>query len=262
MQTFPVPIHHQDEHLLIVHKPAGLLVHRTALDRHEHDSLLDRLREWLPPADAAGLAPAHRLDKGTSGLLIFTRHAEAARQMRRLFDQGRVHKRYLALVRGWPTPTGACDHPLARDPERPSQGQVHLPAVTRYRRLARVEWPLSVDPRFPTARYALMEAEPLTGRRHQIRRHFKHLAHPLVGDATHGKGPHNRAVAAWTGCTPGRMPVGAPPLAAAGTDDGCDGEPDPDEAEADEAGADGDGPPGPVGGPMGDIAPSDIWVPR
>ncbi len=201
MQTFPVPIHHQDEHLLIVHKPAGLLVHRTALDRHEHDSLLDRLREWLPPADAAGLAPAHRLDKGTSGLLIFTRHAEASRQMGRLFDQGRVHKRYLALVRGWPAPTGACDHPLARDPERPSQGQVHLPAATRYRRLARVEWPLSVDPRFPTARYALMEAEPLTGRRHQIRRHFKHLAHPLVGDATHGKGPHNRAVAAWTGTT-------------------------------------------------------------
>lgn len=197
----PVVVHHEDEHLLIVHKPPGLLVHRTALDRHEHDSLLDRLRLWLSPAEAARLAPAHRLDKGTSGLLIFTRHAEAARQMGRLFDQGLVHKHYLALVRGWPAPAGACDHPLARDPERPSLGQPQLPALTRYRRLARVEWPLNVDPRFPTARYALVEAEPLTGRRHQIRRHFKHLAHPLVGDATHGKGPHNRAVAAWTGTT-------------------------------------------------------------
>jgi len=161
--------------------------------------VLDRLREGLPGDEAAHLAPAHRLDKGTSGLLIFTRHAQAARRMGELFDAGQVHKRYLALVRGWPLPEGECAHPLARDPERPSQGQTLLPALTRYRRLAHVEWPLAVDGRHPTARYALVEAVPHTGRRHQIRRHFKHLSHPLIGDATHGKGPHNRAVASWLG---------------------------------------------------------------
>lgn len=193
------PILYRDPHLLVVHKPAGLLVHRSALDWHEQDSVLDRLRQGLPADEAAGLAPAHRLDKGTSGLLIFTRHAQAARRMGELFEAGGVHKHYLALVRGWPAPDGTCDHPLARDPERPSQGQTLLPALTHFRRLARVEWPLTVDGRFPTARYALVEARPLTGRRHQIRRHFKHMAHPLIGDATHGKGPHNRAVAAWTG---------------------------------------------------------------
>jgi tRNA pseudouridine65 synthase len=74
-----------------------------------------------------------------------------------------------------------------------------VPAVTRFRRLQGFDWPFGVDGRHPTSRYALVEAEPLTGRRHQIRRHFKHIAHPLVGDTTHGKGAHNRAVAAWLG---------------------------------------------------------------
>ena len=91
------------------------------------------------------------------------------------------------------------DHPLARDPELPSTGQPRLAARTLFRRLARVEWPFAVDGRHPSTRYALVEARPLTGRRHQIRRHLKQLAHPIVGDATHGKGPHNRAVAAWLG---------------------------------------------------------------
>lgn len=88
-------------------------------------------------------------------------------------------------------------HPLARDPERPSAGQTLLPARTEVQRLARVEWPFQVNPQHPGSRYALVNAWPHTGRRHQIRRHLKHISHPLVGDATHGKGAHNRAVAAW-----------------------------------------------------------------
>ena len=83
--------------------------------------------------------------------------------------------------------------------EQRSTGQPRLPAVTHYRRLRCLEWPFSVDARHATSRYALMEVQPLTGRRHQIRRHFKHIAHPLVGDTTHGKGAHNRAVAEWLG---------------------------------------------------------------
>lgn len=190
---------YRDEHLWVVDKPAGLLVHRSGLDAHETDTVIDRLQaQWgaeLPP----GIGLAHRLDKGTSGLLVLACHADAARALGVAFDQGLVRKRYRALVRGWPAPQADVDHPLARDPELPSAGQPRLPARTQFSRIARVEWPFAVGGVHPTSRYALVEARPLSGRRHQIRRHLKHLAHPIVGDATHGKGPHNRAVAAWLG---------------------------------------------------------------
>lgn len=186
---------HLDAELVAIDKPAGLLVHPSALDAHEERNALHLLRDQL----GEWLWPLHRLDKGTSGVLLFARRAEAAREWGLAFEQGRVGKRYLALVRGWPEAAGVIDQPLARDPELPSAGQARVPAVTRYRRLQCFEWPFAVDARHATSRYALVEAEPLTGRRHQIRRHFKHVAHPLVGDATHGKGAHNRAVAQWLG---------------------------------------------------------------
>jgi tRNA pseudouridine65 synthase len=193
----PLRILHQDADLVAIDKPAGLLVHRTALDAHEERTALQTLRDQL----GERLWPLHRLDKATSGVLVFARHVQAAREWGLAFEEGRVRKRYLALVRGWPQEAGEIDYPLAKDPERPSEGQQRVPAVTRYRRLASFEWPLAVDGRHPTSRYALMEVEPLSGRRHQIRRHFKHIAHPLIGDTTHGKGAHNRAVATWLGCT-------------------------------------------------------------
>lgn len=186
---------HDDERLLVVDKPAGLLVHRTALDAHDDDSVLQRLRAEGEPR----LWPVHRLDKGTSGVLVLARDADAARLLGAAFEDGGVGKRYLALVRGWPAPAGVVDHPLARDPERPSAGQETRPARTHWQRLAAFDWPLQVDARFASARYALVEVRPETGRRHQIRRHFKHIGHPLIGDSTHGKGVHNRAVAAWLG---------------------------------------------------------------
>lgn len=186
---------HLDDDLVAIAKPAGLLVHPSGLDAHEDRTALKLLRDQL----GERVWPLHRLDKGTSGVLLFARHAAAAREWGLAFEQARVRKRYRALVRGWPAERGEIDHPLARDPELPSAGQPHLPALTRWQRLACFEWPFQVDGRHPTSRYALVQVEPVTGRRHQIRRHFKHIAHPLVGDATHGKGPHNRAVAAWLG---------------------------------------------------------------
>jgi tRNA pseudouridine65 synthase len=195
----PLPIVFEDADVLVVNKPPGLLIHRSALDAHEPDTLMERLRHQLGLAPTDFLAPAHRLDKGTSGLLLLARHPQAARTLGAALSAGHIHKRYLALVRGWPAAQLQCEHPLARDPELPSTGQPQLPALTHFRRLARVEWPFAVDGRHPSSRYALLEAQPVTGRRHQIRRHLKHLAHPLIGDATHGKGPHNRAVAAWLG---------------------------------------------------------------
>lgn len=182
---------YNDEHLVAIDKPAGLLVHRTGLDAQEQQFALQLLRDQL----GRPVWPVHRLDKGTSGLLLFALSAEVAALVGPQFEQGLPKKRYLALVRGWPGETGSIDHPLARDPELPSKGQVMLEARTDWRCLARAEFPFGVDGRHPTSRYALVEAQPQSGRRHQIRRHLKHIAHPIIGDATHGKGQHNRAVA-------------------------------------------------------------------
>lgn len=186
----------EDEHLVAVDKPPGLLVHRTQLAAGEQEAALQLVRDQLGRA----VWPVHRLDRGTSGVLVFALSAEVASALGALFEGGQMHKRYLALVRGWPAEdAGVIDHPLARDPELPSAGQPMLEAQTRWRVLERLVWPLSTDPRFTTTRVALLEAEPLQGRRHQIRRHLKHIAHPILGDATHGKGPLNRAVAAHLG---------------------------------------------------------------
>lgn len=215
MQHEALRLLHLDDDLAAIDKPAGLLVHPSGLDAHEDRTALKLLRDQL----GQHVWPLHRLDKGTSGVLLFARNQAAAREWGLAFEQGRVRKRYLALVRGWPDEAGEIDQPLARDPELPSTGQSRLPAVTRYARLATFEWPFSVDGRHATSRNALVEVEPLTGRRHQIRRHFKHIAHPLVGDTTHGKGPHNRAVASylgvprlWLHAASVDLPTGAGPL--------------------------------------------------
>lgn len=187
---------HADEHLVAIDKPAGLLVHRTALDAHEQVFALQLLRDQL----GQQVWPVHRLDKGTSGLLLFALSAEVASLLGQAFESGAMRKRYLALVRGWPAEAeGLIDHALARDPERASAGQELLPARTAWTRLARVEWPLASDARFASTRGALLECRPESGRRHQIRRHLKHIAHPIIGDATHGKGPLNRAMAGLLG---------------------------------------------------------------
>lgn len=191
----PLRLCHQDDWLVAVHKPAGLLVHRSALDAHEPDDLVTRLTRQL----GTPLWPAHRLDKGTSGLLLLARDAGTAGTLGQAFAAGAVNKRYLALVRGWPADQGEIDQPLARDPELPSTGQPRLEARTRWQVLARHTLPVDTRPGFAGTRVALVAVSPLTGRRHQIRRHFKQLGHPLIGDSTHGKGPLNRALAAHLG---------------------------------------------------------------
>jgi tRNA pseudouridine65 synthase len=190
-----LPVLHADAWLLAVHKPAGLLVHRTTLDAQADDDVVTRLQAAL----GAPVWPVHRLDKGTSGVLLLARDVDSARTLGAAFAAGQVDKRYLALVRGWPADAGETNTPLARDPELPSTGQPLLAACTRWQVLQRLVLPIHTHPAHSDTRLALVAVQPLTGRRHQIRRHFKALAHPLVGDATHGKGPLNRAVAAHLG---------------------------------------------------------------
>lgn len=190
---------YRDEAIVAINKPAGLLVHRSILDRHESRFAVQLLRDQI----GHRVWPVHRLDRGTSGVLVFALDKVLAAAMGRQFELREVDKRYLAVVRGWPDEEGVIDHPLAvlRDEyELPLPGPSEAQSArTAYRRLATVELPIAVD-RYPTSRYALVELEPETGRRHQLRRHLKHISHPIIGDATHGKGVHNRMFAGHFGC--------------------------------------------------------------
>ena len=195
-----LPILFQDDHVVVIHKPAGLLVHRSELDRHETRFAVQLLRDQL----GRHVHPAHRLDRGTSGVLVFALDRDTARQLGGQFERQEVAKTYLAVVRGHPPEAGRIDHALSRrrdDAEWIGERSTDeaQPAVTDFRRLATCELPHQVD-RYPTSRYALVELTPHTGRRHQLRRHLKHIAHPIIGDATFGKGRHNRLFQQLFGC--------------------------------------------------------------
>ncbi|MBE0485729.1 pseudouridine synthase [Marinobacter sp.] len=189
--TNPLTELYRDPWLLAVHKPAGLLVHRSPIDRHETEFALQYARA-LNNGDH--VYPVHRLDRPTSGVLLFARDPETARIVGQAMMAGEVSKTYLAMVRGWAPESGEIDHPLRDEPEdRRLKGQ-EMPtreAVTHYRRLATTELPVEIE-RYPTSRYSLVELSPKTGRKHQLRRHMKHINHPIIGDANHGRGRHNR----------------------------------------------------------------------
>jgi len=185
----PLPILYRDERLVVVNKPSGLLVHRSVVDRHERRFVVQMLRDQL----GRRVYPVHRLDKGTSGALALALDREAAANLAAQFAQREVGKRYLAIVRGWPEDCGLIDHALGAvaDEMLGVEPRGTQEARTAFRRLATVELPHRVD-RYPTSRYALLELDPLTGRRHQLRRHLAHVSHPIIGDSTYGKGRHNR----------------------------------------------------------------------
>ncbi len=181
---------YRDEHLVAIHKPAGLLVHRSPIDRRETRFALQLLRDQL----GQRVYPVHRLDKPTSGVLLFGLSSDAARRLAGIFAGHQVGKTYLAVVRGFCEAEGIIDHALREEPDQRSTGVeegVVRPARSEYRRLATIELPFAVG-RYATGRYCLVEARPITGRRRQLRRHFKHIFHPIVGDTTYGDGRHNR----------------------------------------------------------------------
>ena len=187
-----LPILYRDEHVVVIDKPSGLLVHRSPIDRHETRFAVQMLRDQL----GRRVHPVHRLDKGTSGALAFALDRETATRLAAQFADQRVGKTYLAVVRGWPPARGVIDHPLeaVHDEYTPAAGTGPKPCRTAYRTVATVELPVRVD-RYPTSRYALVQLEPETGRRHQLRRHLAHVSHPIIGDSTYGKGRHNRLFA-------------------------------------------------------------------
>jgi tRNA pseudouridine65 synthase len=160
-----------DGDVVVVNKPSGLLVHRGWAN--DDDVAMFRVRDAL----GAHVYPVHRLDRGTSGALVFARTREAAATLSQGFESRQVTKQYLALVRGAPADSGTIDYPLPKSGDGP-----RVPAITHFSLVARS----SVD------RCSLIRAVPETGRGHQIRRHLRHIGHPLVGDVNYGSGEINR----------------------------------------------------------------------
>jgi tRNA pseudouridine65 synthase len=186
----PVPLNYLrplfvDDRLAVVDKPAGLMVHDSALARGETDFAADRLREQF----GRPVFLAHRLDRATSGCLLLAFDRETASALGKVLMAQGFDKRYWAVCRGWPAESAfTIDHPLDGGPGKP----VKKPAVTDFELLATCELPIP-SAGFDTSRYALLCAQPRTGRFRQIRRHLKHAFHHLVGDSSHGDGRHNRA---------------------------------------------------------------------
>lgn len=181
----PISVVWGDERLAVVAKPAGLMVHDSALARGETDFMADRLREQFDKP----VFLVHRLDRATSGCLLLAFDRDTASALGRSLMSEQFTKDYLAVCRGWPEPAaGSIDHPLDGGPGKP----VKKPATTDYRTLAtaEVDWP---SQQHPSSRYALLLCTPRTGRFRQIRRHLKHIHHHLVGDSSHGDGRHNQA---------------------------------------------------------------------
>lgn len=182
---------YQDEQFIAINKPSGLLVHRSWLDSHATEFAVQKLCDQI----GQPVYPAHRLDRATSGVLLFLLDKSHATDLMEQFAEQKTEKRYLAVVRGH-IGEGKLNYALKKkldkiadkhaDPDSEAQ-----PAETHYQGIAHCELPIAVRP-YPQSRYSLVELQPKTGRRHQLRRHLKHLCHPIIGDTTHGDGPHNK----------------------------------------------------------------------
>ncbi len=175
----PTPILYEDDDILAVYKPTGMLVHRGWADAEE--VLVDRVREMV---SGEKVHTIHRIDRATSGAVLFGQHPEAARALNALFDERSIQKQYLALVRGVAPEMGYIDYAIPKK----RRGKTRIEAQSSFRRVWET-W--ETEPR----EVSLVEVVPHTGRLHQIRRHIRHIHHPLIGDSSYGRGKLNRAFA-------------------------------------------------------------------
>ncbi|WP_313264846.1 pseudouridine synthase [Sphingobacterium sp.] len=177
----PLEILYEDDSIVAINKPHGLLVHRSSIARDASEFALQLLRDQLGKT----VYPAHRLDRKTGGILLFSLNKETDQYLQKSFQEREIDKKYLALLRGFAPTEGLIDYPLKRDDGTTQEAQ------TSFRLLAQSELDIPFG-KFPTSRYSLVEANPITGRMHQLRRHFAHIFHPIIGDRPHGCNKQNK----------------------------------------------------------------------
>lgn len=188
-----VEILYRDEDLVAINKPSGLLVHRSEIDKHETQFAIQVTRDQI----GQRVFPVHRLDRPTSGVLLFALNSEMAREINQLFIDNKISKTYQAIVRGFAPKEMFIDYALRELPETKKEKQLDIEwpvreAQTELRCLAQSELPFASG-RYDKSRYSLLELSPKTGRKHQLRRHLAHIRHPIIGDTKHGDGKQNKA---------------------------------------------------------------------
>lgn len=179
-KTF-LEIIYQDEVMVIVNKPTGLLVHRSPIAADASEFAIQVLRDQI----GQKVFPVHRLDRKTSGLLVFALNEEVNKLMQVAFMNRAIEKKYLAIVRGFVAENGTIDYALTNEAGKVQDARTHFRLLQHFE----IEIP---NGKFSTARYSLVEVEPETGRMHQIRKHFAHIFHPIIGDRPHGCNKQNK----------------------------------------------------------------------
>lgn len=191
---------YHDEYIIAINKPAGWLVHRSWLDRKEKVVIMQTLRDQI----GQHVFTIHRLDRPTSGVLLFALTSNIARILSEQFQLQHVRKTYHAVVRGYLLGQGCIDYALTEVLDKiadkfADKNKLPQSAISYYKNIVIADIPLAIS-RYPSSRYSLVELQPKTGRKHQLRRHMSHLSHPIVGDSSYGDLRHNRAIAEHYDC--------------------------------------------------------------
>ena len=194
-REYELEILYKDEYMVAINKPSGLLVHKSPIDKNEiyfaMKMLRDQIGQWV--------YPIHRLDKPTSGVLLFALDSHTAKLLSEQFKAHTIQKSYIAVVRGYIEQSGFIDYPLSikldkvADKDANTTPKEPQEAQTAFKRLGIVEVDFAVG-RYEKSRYSLVELQPKTGRKHQLRRHMKHLSHHMLGDTKYGRGEHNKMI--------------------------------------------------------------------
>ena len=190
---------YQDDYIVAIHKPAGLLVHRSPIDKRETQFAVQITQDAIGKT----VLPIHRLDKPTSGVLLFALDTSTANQLSEQFREHTINKTYLAICRGWTDKSGRIDTPLKYKLDKLADKNKKTPsapqsALTNYRTVAHTTMDHRIG-EFDKQRYSLVELNPATGRKHQLRRHLKQISHQIIGDTKHGDRFHNQFFYKWLG---------------------------------------------------------------
>lgn len=172
---------YSDPHLVAINKPHGLLVHASPIARNAEEFALQLLRDQLQKT----VYLCHRLDRKTSGVLLFALDKETHKLASDLFMHAGMQKSYTAIVRGHTEDRGVINYPLVNEKGKTQD------ALTHFSTLQRTELNIPFG-KYNTSRYSLVSIQPHTGRMHQIRKHFAHIFHPIIGDRPHGCNKQNK----------------------------------------------------------------------